>query len=100
METNLDNLDFSLADLFGWINLTLAALSKAENTACKSLADLLVRLFLIRDFKAPFRLLLRAVLTLSFLTFLIADLIIGMGANINMLSGFVQALMLKLKAHG
>lgn len=82
MEISLDNLDFNLADLFGWINLTLAALSKAENTACKSLSDLVVRLFLIRDFKILSRLLLRAVLTLSFLTFFIADLMIGMGANI------------------
>ena len=72
-----DNLDFSLAALFGWINFTLTALSKAENTFCKSLVVFEVLTFLIKDFKFSSRFLLRAVLVLSFLTFLIADLIIG-----------------------
>lgn len=58
--------------------MVLAALSKAEKTACKSLADLEVLAFLIRDFKTVDLFLLRAVLTLSFLTFLIAERIIGM----------------------
>ncbi len=74
----LDSLDFSLAALLGWISLTLAALSKAEYTACKVRADLVVRAFLIKAFKLSFLFLLRTVLTLSFLTFLIADLITGM----------------------
>lgn len=77
--TPFDNLDFNLAALFGWISLTLAALSKAEKTACKSLAPFEALAFLIKDFKFNSRFLFRAVLTLSFLTFLIADLIIGMG---------------------
>lgn len=75
-----DSLDFSLAALFGWINFTLEALSKAENAFCKSLADFEVLTFLIKDFKFSSCFLLRAVLVLSFLTFLIADLIIGTGA--------------------
>lgn len=74
----LDNLDFNLAALFLWINLTLAALSKLEKTACKSLGDLLVRAFLTADFKLSSLFLFLAVLTLSFLTFFIADLMIGM----------------------
>lgn len=76
--TPLDKRDLSLAALLGWINLTLAALSKAEKTVCKSLADFEALTFLINDFKPISRFLFRAVLTLSFLTFLIADRIIGM----------------------
>lgn len=76
-EINLDNLDFNRADLLGWIRWTLAALSKAEKAACRSLAVLLALAFLTKDFKASSRFLLRAVLTLSFLTFFMADLIIG-----------------------
>jgi len=75
--TPLLNLDFSLEALLGWISLTLAALSRAEKTACKSLADFEILTFLIKDFKPIARFLFRAVLTLSFLTFLIADLMIG-----------------------
>lgn len=77
--TPLDNLDLSLAAFLGWIRWTLAALSRAEKTACKSLAALVVLTFLIKDFKAFSRFLLRAVLILSFLTFLIAERMIGMG---------------------
>ncbi len=78
-----DKRDLSLAALFGWINFTLAALSKAENTACKSFAVFPVRAFLTSDFKLSSLLLLRAVLVLSFRTFLIADLMIGMGGMVS-----------------
>lgn len=78
-----DSLDFNLAALFGWINFTLAALSKAENAACKSLASFEVLAFLTKDFRLNSRFLLRAVLVLSFLTFLIADLIIGTGGMVS-----------------
>lgn len=74
----LDNLDLSRAALLGWIKWTLAALSKAEKAAVKSLAALEALAFLIKDFKVVSRFLLRAVLPLSFRTFLIADLMIGM----------------------
>lgn len=76
--TPLLNLDFNLEALLGWISLTLAALSRAEKTARKSLADFETLTFFIKDFKPISRFLFRAVLTLSFLTFLIADFIIGM----------------------
>ncbi len=68
-----DNRDFKRAALFGCIRWTLAALSKAEKAAVKSLAALLVLAFLTKDFKASSRFLLRAVLSLSFRTFLMAD---------------------------
>lgn len=61
----------------GWINFTLAALSKAENAACKSLVFFEALAFLTKAFKANPLFLLRAVLVLSFLTFLIADFMIG-----------------------
>lgn len=57
---------------------TLAALSKAEKADCKLLAVLDTLAFLIKDFKISSLFLLRAVLTLSFLTFLIAERMIGM----------------------
>ena len=72
-EINLDNLDFNRADLLGWIRCTLAALSRAEKASVKSLAALLTLTFLTKDFKVISRFLLRAVLTLSFRTFLMAD---------------------------
>jgi len=81
--TAFDNLDFNLAALLGWIRWTLAALSKAEKAACKSLAVLLTLAFLTKDFKAISRFLLRDDLTLSFLTFLIADRMIGMGSMVS-----------------
>ncbi len=74
-----DNLDFKRAALLGWIRWTLAALSRAEKAAVKSLAVLLALTFLTNDFRAISRFLLRVVLTLSFLTFLIAERMIGMG---------------------
>lgn len=80
-ETLFDNLDLSLAALLGCINLTLAALSRAEKVACKSLADLETLAFFIKDFKLNSLFLLRAVLNLSFLTFLIAERIIGIISN-------------------
>lgn len=46
--TPFESLDLSRAALLGWISLTLAALSKAEKTACRSLAVLVVLTFLIR----------------------------------------------------
>lgn len=58
------------------------ALSSAEKTACKSLAPLVDLAFLIKDFKALERFLLRAVLNLSFLTFFMADLMIGMAVMV------------------
>lgn len=61
----------------GWINFTLAALSRAENAACKSLVFFETLAILTKDFKTKPLFLLRAVLTLSFLTFLIADFMIG-----------------------
>lgn len=73
-----DNLDFNLAALLGWIKCTLAALSKAEKTAFKFVAVFSRRAFLIKAFKAISRFLFRAVLSLSFLTFLMADLMSGM----------------------
>lgn len=76
--TPFDKRDFSLAALLGWIRWTLAALSKAEKAARRSLAVLLALAFLTRDFKAISRFLLRAVLALSFLTFFMADRMIGM----------------------
>lgn len=79
----LDNLDFKRAALLGWIRCTLAALSKAEKAACISLAALDALAFFTKDFKTVSRFLLRAVLSLSFLTFLIADLIIGMAAMLS-----------------
>ena len=72
-----DNLDFNLAALFGWIKWTLAALSSAEKAACKFLGVLETLAFLIADFKAVSRFLFRAVLVLSFLTFLMAERITG-----------------------
>lgn len=76
--TPFDNLDFKRADLLGWIKWTLAALSRAEKAACKFLALLSFLAFLTKAFKEISRFLLRAVLTLSFLTFLIAERMIGM----------------------
>jgi len=80
--TPFDSLDFNLAALLGWIKCTLAALSKAEKAAVKSLADLLILAFLTKDFKVVSRFLLRAVLSLSLRTFFIADLMIGMGGMV------------------
>jgi len=73
----LDNRDFNLEALLGWIKWTLTALSKAEKAACKSFASFVPLTFLIADFSETSLFLLRAVLTLSFLTFLIALLMIG-----------------------
>ena len=73
----LESLDFNLLALFLWIKLVLAALSRAEKTADKFLADLAALAFFIKALKVSSRFLLRAVLNLSFLTFFIADLIIG-----------------------
>ena len=78
VEMPLDNLDFNLEAFLGWINLTLAALSKAEKTACKFLADLVVLAFLIKESSLDSLCLFLAALILSFLTFLIADRMIGM----------------------
>lgn len=77
-----DNLDFNLAALLGWISLTLAALSKAENAAWISLTALVVLTLLIKIFKASSLFLFLAVLSLSFLTFLMADWMIGMGGMV------------------
>lgn len=75
--SNLASLDFNLEARFLWINLTLAALSKALETACKffGLGFLLASLsnFLRLDSLR----LLRAVRVLSLRIFLIADFIIG-----------------------
>lgn len=60
-----------------WINFTLAALSSAENAAVRFLATGLFLVFLIIVFTFDARFLLRIVLTLSFLTFFMALLIIG-----------------------
>ena len=70
----LDSLDFNLEALFLWIKLTLTALSSAEKTILRFSSDFSFLVFLIKDFKFNSRFLLRVVLTLSFLTFLIADL--------------------------
>lgn len=69
--------------MFGWINLTLAALSKAENAAWISLADFEVLAFLTKDLKLASLFLFLRVLVLSFLTFLIADFMIGMGGMVS-----------------
>lgn len=81
--TPFESLDFNRADLLGWIRCTLAALSRAEKASVKSLAALLVLAFLTKDFKVISRFLLRAVLILSFLTFFMADLMIGMGSMVS-----------------
>jgi len=75
--TSLDNLDFNREALLGWIRWTLAALSKAEKAACRFLSDLFILAFFTNDLRAASLLSLRIVLTLSFRTFLIADLMIG-----------------------
>ncbi len=77
-EINLDNLDLSRADLFGWMSFTFAALSRAEKTACKFLGELSLLAFLIKVFRALPRDLFRAVLTRSFLIFFMAERNIGM----------------------
>lgn len=89
-----DNLDFNLEALFLWIRFTLVALSKAEKTACKSFVALLVLTFLIADFKASSRFLLRAVRVLSFRTFLIADRMIGMLGIVSQASIIKQVYLL------
>lgn len=81
--TPFDKRDFKRAALLGWINFTLVALSKAENAACKSFAALVVLTFLIKDFKFVSRFSLRAVLVLSFRTFLMAERIIGMAVMLS-----------------
>ncbi len=81
--TPFDNLDFNLAALLGWISFTLAALSSTEKAACRSLAFFEVLTFLIKALRVSARFLLRAVLVLSFLTFLIADRIIGMASMVS-----------------
>ncbi len=78
--------------------MTLAALSRAENTVCKSLADLEVLTFLTKERKFSSRFLFRAVLILSFLTFLIAERMIGMDGILAQVSSLDQALLLKLSA--
>ena len=55
----------------------MTALSKAEKAAVRSEAFLLILTFLIDALTESSRFLLRAVLILSFLTFFIADFIIG-----------------------
>lgn len=75
--SNLANLDFNLEALFLCIRFTLAALSKAEKMVDKFLALGVFLAVFSAFFKADSLLLLRAVLILSFLTFLIADFIIG-----------------------
>lgn len=80
-EDFFDSLDLRRAALLGWINLTLAALSKAEKAACRFFALVVVLAFLIRDLRIFARFLLRAVLVLSLRTFLIADRIIGIIAK-------------------
>lgn len=78
-----ESLDFNLEALALEISFTLAALSKLEKTFCKSLAFFVWRTFLIADFKESSRFLLRSVRVLSFRTFLIALLIIGMGRMVS-----------------
>ena len=73
------SLDFNLLALFLWIKLVLAALSNAEKTADKFFLVLSSLAFLIKVFKLSFFFLFKIVLFLSFLNFLIALLIIGMG---------------------
>ncbi len=74
---NFANLDLRRAALFGWINLTLAALSNAEKAAVKPFSVRVLRAALTKLFRVRSRVSLRAVLILSFRTFLIADLING-----------------------
>lgn len=83
-----------------WIRLTLTALSKAEKTADKFFASGLFRA-VFRSFLTTFVLaLFRAVLVLSFLTFLMADLMIGMDSMVAQALAFAQAPLLQLKSYG
>lgn len=74
---SLDNLDFNLEDLFLWIKFTLAALSRAEKAADKLLALGFFLASLTSLLTILSRLAFLPVRVLSFRTFLIADLIIG-----------------------
>ena len=74
----LASRDFNLEALFLWIKFTLTALSKAEKALLSAAGVLSFLAFLTKVFKTAPRFSLRAVLFLSFLTFLIADLMIGM----------------------
>lgn len=99
-EASLERRDLSLAALLLWIRLTLTALSKAEKTADKFLVLGLFRA-VFRSFLTTFVLaLFRAVLVLSFLTFLIADLMIGTASIVAQALAFAQAPLLQLKSYG
>lgn len=103
---SLESLDFNLEDLFLWIKLTLAALSRAEKAAVRLLALGFFRASLTSLFKTFSRLVLRAVLVLSFLTFLRADFIMGIGHSSRSLvkyimeAIFMQPPMLKFNSNG
>jgi hypothetical protein len=74
---SLERRDFSLAALFLWIKLTLTALSRAENADDRLVASGMRLACLMTLRIAVSLVLLRAVLVLSFRTFLIADFISG-----------------------
>lgn len=78
MEIPLESLDLSLEALLGWIKLTLAALSNAEKASDKFSGDFSRLAFFTKVLRLLSRFLLRALRTLSFRIFLIADLIKGM----------------------
>lgn len=98
VEMPFASLDFNLEALLGWIRCTLAALSRAEKTACK-LAGVFCNLaFLIKVLSWSFRFLLRRVLTRSFLIFLMADLMIGIYVgNVNIVSSLAQSVSVQFE---
>lgn len=76
-EIDLERRDFNLAALFLWMRFTLTALSKAEKAWVKFLTSGFFLAFLTSFLSTVSLALFLAVRTLSFLTFLIADLMIG-----------------------